>query len=181
MWCCGYNPRCLRVRERSIALLTLVCVAGTIVAPGCAHNSVMTDIKSVDLIVSAVVNWDADPEPDGIQFIMRPQDDTGLVVRAEGILNAKLWSQPYTSRDKKSKLIEEWSNIQVTKKDYTEELGVRVHLEYSDYVPHPCENGILEVTLVTLDGKSFWFEEANIMLGYSNKKSGGTPPSACCP
>jgi len=178
MWCCGYNSKCLRTRERSAALLMLVCFAVAVVAPGCAHTPV--DIEAVDLIVSAATNWDDDLEPDGVQLIVSPQDDTGLVLKAEGSLNARLWSQPDASKEEKGKLIQEWSDIHITKKDYTEDLIARIRLEYNDYTPVLCERGILEVTLTLPDGRSFTFEESNISLNPS-RGVGGYPPSGCCP
>lgn len=78
MWCCGFSPRCLRTREWNVALLALVCFGVVVAGSSCAHTPVMTDIKSFNLLVSAATNWDADPEPDGIQFILRPLDDTGF-------------------------------------------------------------------------------------------------------
>jgi len=139
----------------------------------------LTDIKSVDLIVSAATNWDDDPEPDGVQLIVRPQDDTGLVLRAEGSLNARLWSQPDASKEKKGKLIQEWSDIYVTKKDYTEDLLARIRLEYNDYTPVLGERGILEVTLTLPDGRSFTSEESNISLNPPQGR--GACPPGCCP
>ena len=105
-----------------------------------------------------------------------------LVVKAEGSLNATLWLQPDASKEERGQLIQKWSDIHVTKKYYTEELGLRVRLEYSGYTPHPREHGILEVTLIMPDGKSFSFEEANVRLGISLREEiRGQPPPVCCP
>lgn len=162
----------------SIALLTLVCFAVAVVAPGCAHTPV--DIKAVGFIVSGAVNWDNDPEPDGVQFVIRPQDVDGFMVKAEGNLNARLWSQPDASKEEKGELIQEWSDIYVTKKDYTEDLLARIRLEYNDYTPVLGERGILEVMLTVPDGRSFTSEESNISL---NPPQGirEQPPPGCCP
>jgi len=180
MWCCGYSHKCLRGRELSIALLTLVCFAVAVAGSSCTHDPMLTDIKSVDLIVSAATNWDDDPEPDGIQFVVRPQDADGFMVKAEGSLSARLWSQPDASKEEKGKLIQKWSDIHVTKKAYTEDLIARIRLEYNDYTPVLCERGILEVTLTLPDGRSFTFEESNISL---NPLQGirEQPPPGCCP
>jgi len=166
------------MRDWSFALLALVCLIVAVVAPGCAHTPV--DIEAVGFIVSGAVNWDNDPEPDGIQFVVRLQDADGFMVKAEGSLSARLWSQPDVLKEEKGKLIQEWSDIHVTKKDYTEDLLARIRLGYNDYTPVLGERGILEVTLTLPDGRSFTVEESNISL---NPLQGirEQPPPGCCP
>ena len=165
----------------SIAFPVLACFAMVVLACSCA--GALTDIEAVGFIVSGAVNWDDDPEPDGIQFVIRPQDVEGFMVKAEGSLNTKLWSQPDDFKEEKGELIQEWNDIHVKKKDYTEDLIARIRLEYDDYAPVPGERGILEVTLTIPDGRSFTFEESNMSL---NPRQGiqGTGEQllpGCCP
>ena len=168
----------LRRGEMSMAFPVLACFVVSVLA--CSCTGTPTDIETVDLIVSGAVNWDDDPEPDGIQFIIRPQDANGFMVKAECSLNAKLWSWPDNFKEGKGKLIEEWSDIHVTKKDYTEDLIARVRLEYNDYTPVPGERGILEVTLTMPDGRSFTSEEGSISLNPPRGIRQQLPPG-CCP
>lgn len=163
----------------SIGFPVLACFAMAVLACSCAGT--LTDIEGVGFIVSGAVNWDDDPEPDGIQFVIRPQDVEGFMVKAEGSLNTKLWSQPDDFKEEKGELIQEWNDIHVTKKDYTEDLIARIRLEYDDYAPVPGERGILEVTLTIPDGRSFTFEESNIGLRPSAGVTREQQPSDCCP
>ena len=169
----------LRRGEMSIAFPVLACSAMVVLACSCAGTP--ADIEAVGFIVSGAVNWDDDPEPDGIQFVIRPQDVEGFMVKAEGSLNTKLWSQPDDFKEEKGELIQEWNDIHVTKKDYTEDLIARIRLEYDDYAPVPGERGILEVTLTIPDGRSFTFEESNIGLRPSPGVTREQQPSDCCP
>ena len=163
---------------KGLGILMVACFAAAAVGSSCAHTPV--DIEALGIIISASVNWDDDPEPDGIQFAMRPQDADGFMVKAEGITNAKLWSQPDFSTAEKGRLIQEW-NRPITKKDYTKDLIARIRLEYDGYIPRPGESGILELMFTTPDGKSFSFEETNIRLAYYSHELREQPPQGCCP
>lgn len=171
----------LRRGEMSIAFPVVACFAAAVLACSCAGTP--EDIEAVGLIVSGAVNWDDDPEPDGVQFVIRPQDVEGFMVKAEGSLNAKLWSQPDDFKEEKGKLIQEWSDIHVTKKDYTEDLIARIRLEYNDYAPVPGERGILHVTLTMPHGRSFTFEESNMSLNPRQgiQRTGEQLLPGCCP
>lgn len=164
---------------KSRGAIIILCIIGVALLSGCAGVQA-SDIKLVKLTIAASVNWDNDPEADGVQFRIRPQDVDGLLVPDSCVINARLWAQLDEDGKEKGELIQEWNKIQVSRKDYIEHVGARVRLEYTAYVPVPKDNGILWIEVITSDGRSFPFEEANVRLGYYNlpdiKRDIG-----CCP
>ena len=160
-------------------MVGILCITGIAAVSGCT-DAQAADINLVKLTISASVNWDKDPEADGVQFIIRPQDDSGLLIKDKCIINSRVWLQQDEEGKEKGKLIDEWHQFQVTRKDYDEYVGARIRLEYHGYVPLPPENGILWIEVITSDGRSFSFQEANVRLGYYNlpdiKRDIG-----CCP
>lgn len=147
----------------------------------CSCSPMPAEVTEIGFIMSASVNWDDDPEPDGIAFALRPQDTEGFMVEAEGNLNAKLWSQPNVFTENKGELIQEWNGMQVINRDYDKkDLAARIRLEYEDYMPALGEWGILEVIFVSPQGKNFTFTQNNISL---NPRQGLTQQLApgCCP
>jgi len=167
-----------REMERYILLLTWFAVI-TFISSSCV--STPPDVTAIGFIVSASVNWDDDPAPDGVAFALRPQDADGFMVKAEGNLSAKLWSQPDRFAEKKGELIQEWNGIHVTRRDYDKrDLAARIRLEYADYEPAPGECGILEVIFTLPSGKSFTFSESNISLNPPQGMREQVAPG-CCP
>ena len=151
----------------------------TVIGSSCV--STPPDVTAIGFIVAASVNWDDDPEPNGVAFAVRPQDADGFMVKAEGNLNARLWAQPDRGADKKGELIQEWNDIHVTRRDYgKKDLAARIRLEYADYKPALGEWGILEVIFTLPSGKSFTFSESKISLnppqGWRDQLAPG-----CCP
>jgi hypothetical protein len=167
-----------REMERYILLLTWFAVI-TFISSSCV--STPPDVTAIGFIVSASVNWDDDPAPDGVAFALRPQDADGFMVKAEGNLSAKLWSQPDRFAEKKGELIQEWNGIHVTRRDYDKrDLAARIRLEYADYKPTLGECGILEVIFTLPGGKSFTFSESNISLNPPQGMREQLAPG-CCP
>jgi hypothetical protein len=110
-------------------------------------------------------NWDADPEVDGIEFHLTPKDAEDKMVETPGVVSAKLWLKPsFLEEKEKGDLVQEWSGIQITKDDYDWLMGVTIRLEYKGFEPKEMQFGILEVTLVTPDSKSFTARESSVML-----------------
>ena len=152
----GYDSKYLRLKKWSIAILVLALLAVVVVGSSCTSNQeptsalVTTEVNSLDVRIrtfdySALCIW------------LIPKDDIGLLVKAEGSLSAKLWLQPYFDVVEKNKLVQEWSDIRVTEKDYAEFLGARIGLEYDAFMPAGREEnqrGILEVTFMMSGGKS---------------------------
>jgi hypothetical protein len=164
--------------KRNILLLNYFAII-TVMGSSCV--STPPDVTAIGFIVSASVNWDDDLEPDGVAFALRPQDADGFMVKAEGSLGAKLWSQPDRFAEKKGELIQEWNNIHVTRRDYSKkDLAARIRLEYADYKPAPGECGILEVTFTLPGGKSFTFSESKISLNPPQGMREQLAPG-CCP
>ncbi|MBM3118511.1 MAG: hypothetical protein FJ006_03000 [Chloroflexi bacterium] len=156
--------RALECEEMKHNILPLNYLA-IITIMGSSCVSTAPDVTAIGFIVSASVNWDDDPEPDGVAFALRPQDADGFMVKAEGNLSARLWSQPDRFVENKGELIQEWNDIRVTRRDYDKrDLAARIRLEYADYKPAPSECGILEVTFTLPGGKSFTFSESKISL-----------------
>jgi hypothetical protein len=168
----------LRIARSSIVMLASSVIIGIL---GCSCVSTPTDVTAIGFIVSASVNWDDDLEPDGVAFALRPQDADGFMVKAEGILNARLWSQPDRFAGEKGELIQEWNGIRVTRRDYDKgDLAARIRLEYADYKPALGECGILEVTFTLPGGKSFTFSESKISLNPPQGMREQLAPG-CCP
>ena len=172
----------------TIKLLLLICFALMVSSCGCVHTPQVTSVTSLDLILSASLDWDDDPDPDGLQFRIIPKDSNGFVVKAEGTVSAKLWSQQNTTTGEKGKLIQEWNNMRIAKRDYDKELTPTVRLEYGDYSPFPGEFGTLEVVMTTPDGKRFTHEVKDITLKYfagirvlPQPACSPQPGSGCCP
>jgi hypothetical protein len=111
-----------------------------------------------------VDNWDADPEVDGIKFNLTPKDIKDRMVETPGVVSAKLWLELSFPETGKGDLVQEWSDIQVTKGDYDWLTGVTIRLEYRAFQPKQYQFGILEVTLQTPDGKKFTARASSVML-----------------
>ena len=157
-------------------LITLIFITTSLLFSGCAVSK-STDIHLVKCIISASVKWDEDYEPDGVQFVIRPLDSSGFLVKDDCIVNAALWIQ----QDKnKGALIQEWPNIKIDKKDYEGNYGARIYLEYTEYVPPPGENGILHAEVITSSGERFEFDQTNVKLRYRNLP-GVQQQAGCCP
>jgi len=125
-------------------------------------------VTTLDIGFAMPKNWDADPDTDGIEFHLTPKDAQDKMVETPGVISAKLWLQvtpPPSYSPQKGNLIQEWSNIQVTKDDYDWLMGATIRLEYKGFQPTNMQFGILEVTLVTPDGKSFTARASPVMLG----------------
>jgi hypothetical protein len=164
--------------KRYILLLTYFAVI-TVISSSCVSTA--PDVTAIGFIVSASVNWDDDPDPDGVAFALRPQDADGFMVKAEGNLSARLWLQPDHFAEKKGELIQEWNGIHVTRRDYSKkDLTARIRLEYADYKPALGESGILEVIFALPEGKNFTFSESNISLNPPQGMREQLAPG-CCP
>ena len=161
-------------------LIVLLPIMGMIVLfTGCIDSN-EDNIADVKLIISASVNWDDDPEADGIQFIISPIDKDGFLIKDKCVINAKLWSEQDKDSLNKGTLIQVWEGIHVIPKDYTKELGARVSLEYNNYKPLPHENGMLQVEVTISDGRRFTFPETNVRMGYFNWAE-VQRQAGCCP
>ena len=125
----------------------------------------LTEVTTIDIGWPISKNWDADPEVDGIKFDLTPKDADDKMVFTPGVVSAKLWlEQSFIGGGGKGDLIQEWSNIQITKDDYNFIFGVTVRLEYKGFQPKEMQFGVLEVTLVTPNGKSFTARETSVVL-----------------
>lgn len=123
-------------------------------------------------------NFDADSEIDGLEFSLQPKDSKGEVINAEGTVNIKLWKLECTERSeyadyclqekctrKDNLLIETWS-LSVKLEDY-DFMGANIQAEYKSYKPHGDkyeQKGCIDVTFVTIDGKSFVSSDDNVYL-----------------
>jgi hypothetical protein len=123
-----------------------------------------TEVVTIDIGWPMPENWDADPEIDGIEFDLTPKDAEDEMVSTSGVVSAKLWLESLWEGSK-GDLVQEWSNIQVTKDDYDWLWGATIRLEYRGFEPQEMQFGILEVTLVTPDGKSFTARAKDVLLG----------------
>ena len=132
---------------------------------GEAPRPVPTGVATIDIGWPTCENWDADPEVDGIEVDLSAKDAEDNTVQAPGVVSAKLWSEFPTFSGEKGALIQEWSDIKITKDDYDWFWGwVTIRLEYKGYTPQKDEWGILEVTLTTPDGRSFTARATTVML-----------------
>lgn len=168
----------LRIAKSSTAVLASSVIMAVL---GCSCVSTPPDVTAIGFIILASVNWDDDPDPDGVAFALRPQGADGFMVEAEGNLSAKLWSQPDRFAEKKGEPIQEWNDIYVKRRDYSKkDLVARIRLDYADYKPTPGERGILEVIFTLPGGESFTFTESNISLNPPQGMSEQLAPG-CCP
>ena len=111
-------------------------------------------------------NWDADADIDGLELYLTPKDEEGIIVQAPGVVSAKLWlERTFLEGGGKGDLVQEWNDIQVKKDDYYLWLGAKIRLEYKGFRPKQMQFGILEVTFITPDGKSFSARAISVMLG----------------
>ncbi len=125
-----------------------------------------TAVVTLDIGWPLTASWDADPEIDGIEFYLTPKDARGNMDEAAGVVSAKLWlERSFLEGGGKGNLVQEWSDIQVTKDNYDWLMGATIYLEYKGFQPEMMQFGILEVTLVTHDGKSFTARATSVMLG----------------
>jgi hypothetical protein len=123
-----------------------------------------TKVVTIDIGWPVAKNWDADPEIDGLEFDFTPKDAEDEMVRTSGMVSAKLWLESLWEGSK-GDLIQEWSNIQITKDDYDWLWGAAIRLEYRGFEPQEMQFGILEVTLVTPDDRSFTARAKDVLLG----------------
>jgi len=172
MFICGYDSKCLRIRKRSIALLVLALMAVIVAGSSCTHTdgntattpAQTTGPKSLDIRVQNV-----NPEL-GLQVLLIPKDENGLLFKVEGNVNAKLWLQKENGIEATNDVFMiEW-NIYVTKEDYTEFLGVSIFLKWGEFymigldpaVVYYEKYCILEVTLTMPDGTMLSAEKTDI-------------------
>ncbi len=135
-------------------------------APAPAPAPISTKVVTIDIGWPVAENWDADPDIDGIELYLRPEDAQGKMVETASVVSAKLWlERSIIEGGGKGSLIQEWSGIQLTKEDYDWLYGATIHLEYKGFRPASIQFGILEVTFVTPDGKSFGARANYIVLG----------------
>jgi len=132
--------------------------------PAPAPSASTKAVTTIDIGWPMAKNWDADPEVDGIEFGLTPKDAEDKMVETPGVVSAKLWLERPFPETGKGDLVQEWSNIQVTKDDYDWLMGVTIRLEYKGFEPKEMQFGILEVSLVTPDGKSFTARDSSVML-----------------
>ena len=145
-------------------LLLSACGAPITAPPAEAPPAPTKAVTTIDIGWPMAENWDADPEVDGIEFDLTPKDAEDKMVETPGVVSAKLWLERPFPETGKGDLVQEWSNIQVTKDDYDWLMGVTIRLEYKGFEPKEMQFGILEVTLVTPDGKSFTARASSVML-----------------
>jgi len=125
-----------------------------------------TEVITIDIGWPMAKNWDADMEIDGIEFYLTPKDAEGRTVETAGMVSTKLWlERSFLEGGGKGELIQEWSDTQVTKDDYDWLMGATIRLEYKGFQPKNMQFGILEITLITPDGKSFSARATSVMLG----------------
>jgi hypothetical protein len=124
-----------------------------------------SEVVTIDIGWPMGESWDADPEVDGIEFDLTPKDIEDKMVETQGVVSAQLWLERSFPETGKGDLVQEWSNIQIVEDDYDWIMGVTIRLEYTGFEPEEMQFGILEVTLVTPDGKSFTARENTVLLG----------------
>lgn len=132
-------------------------------APPAPTLPAATEVTTIDVEWgTGPENWDADPETDGIKVCLVPKNADDKMVTTPGMVSAKLWLR--LMEGEKGDLIQEWSGIQITKDDYDWILGATIRLEYKGFQPKKMQIGILEVTLITPDGKSFTARNSYVPL-----------------
>jgi hypothetical protein len=151
---------CSGIRKCCLALLALVLLTTPFVASGCSGNTTTVsnpststsaqtteEVDSIDLLINKRY-----PEI-GLQVLLVPKDEKGLLVEAEGDINIKLsWQFGYGVEATKGNLIQEW-NIHITSDDYTQFSGASIEIIYDEYISLGEFFGFFDVALTTPDGK----------------------------
>jgi hypothetical protein len=148
----------------TIALLMCTMLIGCGATDGASPDT--DKILAVEIGQAMGLNWDSDPDPDGIECYLAPRDLQGELIAAPGTASAQLWlSLSVVESSRKGDLVQEWSGIKVKAGDYDPTSGALIRLEYRNFTPDMIAYGILEVTLETADGKKFTAREDSVILG----------------
>lgn len=147
------------------------------------NNEVETNVPQEDIpevqtlgnIYFMAKNWDADSNPDGLQFDLSPRDKNDMPVETPGIITAKLWENECSNYNPeydycleytcgKNSPIDTWS-IPVKEEDYSWS-GATIRLEYKNYIPNDEDmiQGCAEIVFTTENGPSFTAKEEDIFL-----------------
>jgi len=159
--------------QKLVSLLTLLLVLGLVISCVPEAESPLTKepevatvtegIATINVSYFTAASWDDDPDIDGIDFVLRPLDAQGKVVKTTGVLTAKLWLE--TPEKEKGDFVMEWPDMQVTEADYAFPMGYTIRLDYEDWQPESAgQYGIVEVTFVIPDGTSLE-GSARLILG----------------
>lgn len=135
-------------------------------------------ISTIGQVYVSAENFDADSEIDGLEFSIYPEDTSGNLVKTTGTVNAKLWKLECTEKSeyfdyclqeectrKDNLMIENWV-IPITLDNY-DYMGANIRAEYENYKPQGDkydQQGCIEVTFITSDGKSFTSFDDNVYL-----------------
>lgn len=129
-----------------------------------------TTVQTIGQVWITTNNWDADPEVDGLKFDLNPKDKDGSQVDSSGIISIKLWKMVAVGFEDKclkrdEDLLESWDNISVKEEDYNL-FGAEIKAEYNKYkiTEDKYNQGCVEVTFTTPDGKSFKSNYENIFV-----------------
>ncbi|MFH1638138.1 MAG: DUF4352 domain-containing protein [Candidatus Woesearchaeota archaeon] len=130
-------------------------------------------IKTLRDVYISVDNFDADPEVDGLELTITPEDKEGKLVKARGKIFVQIWPKTCIREGeywgceeeaciKSNYPIESWSKA-VTMADYSSYSGVPLQLEYTNPLSY-YENlepggGCVDITFTLLSGESFRLSE----------------------
>lgn len=133
-----------------------------------AETAPENEVQAVSIVLALAKNWDADAEADGVEITFKTEDKDGSLVKAEGVINAKLYSTvtDYETFSKiKSNLIKEWAGVEI-KEDSYGWMGADVRLEYGgvELPEDRYATGWLELTFITKDGKEFNTQDDSVFL-----------------
>ncbi len=157
---CGFYSKFQKINIWRILLFSLIPMVLVFVNPSCTYtNSVQkAEVVSLDIEIRQIQSLEAITS---LSFWLIPRDNSGLLVKVDGTINAKLSRMLYQGQpDEEIRLIQEWDGIKITSEDFTL-FGVEILLEHSERY---SDSGILEVTLILPDGTSLISEVRNIDL-----------------
>jgi hypothetical protein len=138
-------------------LLFLAILCCSLFFPGCGSSSSTpttgASIVSIKIVSAGGNTWDSKR---GMEFYLAPQDLQHKIVATSGTLEVKLFLSELLRPNWKGEQLQQWSNVKVAPGDFDAAKGALIRLEYSNFTPDVVHPGILEVTLLTKDGKKFF-------------------------
>ncbi len=135
----------LKSKSILFVIICLLLLAAAVCGCGASGEVESIDIRLMSVSLST-----------GLDIQLIPRDSKGFLVKTEGSLDARLWSQAgFGGAANYDFTVQEWEDLKVSSGDYTQSQGASINLPYSEDFFSINSYGSLEVTLTLPDGRSF--------------------------